>query len=139
MLKEQEERKAKSSEFNLAEVQKLWQEYAQNHESAGTKSALLNTKIEIEGSNKVVVFVPTLYIKERVSQEIKITDLMRDVFHIDDLALIIEIDKNKFPEYEDVSNIKTKLSQREIYEIMKDKNPVLSEFVKTLGLRPEGE
>jgi hypothetical protein len=64
---------------------------------------------------------------------------MRSVFHLPELIMKVEVDKSKFPDYEDFSAIKVKLSTREIYDKMNVKNPALAAFVKEIGLKPAGE
>ncbi|MBK8702069.1 MAG: hypothetical protein IPN29_21860 [Saprospiraceae bacterium] len=138
LLKEAQDRKGKSRTISDKEVEDLFRAYAQRLTSKSTRNAFLNTQIKLEAKT-ILVFVPTLFIKELVMQETDLMKEMRECFHIEDLIMKVEVDKSLFPEYEEMSAIRIKLSTRDIYQKMNEKNPALSFFVRTLGLKPEGE
>ncbi len=98
----------------------------------------MNTLIRLEGKT-IHVAVPTLFIKEQVLHETDLIAEIRSLFHAEDLVLSVDVKKEMFPEYEELSAVKPKLSSREIYQKMVAKNPVLKDLVVTLGLKPEGE
>lgn len=98
----------------------------------------MNTFIQVEGKS-IKVAVPTLFIKELVLHETELIAEIRSQFQAEDLVLNVDVKKELFPEYEELSAIKTKLTSREIYQKMVTKNPALKELVVTLGLKPEGE
>jgi hypothetical protein len=134
MLKEAEEKKLINIEISKEAIEKVWKKYADSHNSKSSQTALNNIKIAFEGI-EIKVSTPTLYVKEVVMQEVNLMEEIRAYFHKEDLILSVEVDKEKFPEYEDVSAIKVKLSTKEIYQSMLQKNPVLEDFIKTLELK----
>jgi hypothetical protein len=134
MLKEAEEKKLINVELSKEAVEKVWKDYADNHNSKSSQTALSNIKIELDNYN-IKVSTPTLYVKEVVMQEVKLMEEIRAYFHREDLILIVDVDKEKFPDYEDGSVVKVRLSTKEIYQSMLQKNPVLEDFIKTLELK----
>jgi hypothetical protein len=134
MIKEAEEKKSINVEISTEAIEKVWKKYTDNHNSKSSQTALNNVKIAFDGI-KIKVSTPTLYVKEVVMQEVNLMEEIRNFFHKDDLILSVEVDKEKFPEYEDISAIRVKLSTKEIYQSMLEKNPVLEDFIKTLELK----
>lgn len=136
--KEQESRKAAEQEISDDAIAAIFKSYAEKHSSKSTRNALLNTLIKLEG--KVIkVAVPTLFIKEQVLQETELIAEIRTLFHAEDLVLQADVKKELFPEYEELSAMKVRLTSREIYEKMAAKNPALKDLINTLRLKPEGE
>ncbi len=134
MLKEAEEKKLINVELSAEAIENVWKKYAESHTSKSSQTALKNIKLSLEGLT-IKVSTPTTYVKEVVLQETALMEEMRGYFHRDDLILQVEVDKEKFPEYEDISVIKVKLSTKEIYQSMVQKNPVLEDFIKVLELK----
>lgn len=85
----------------------------------------MNTFIQLEGKT-IKVAVPTLFIKELVLHETDLIAEIRSKFQAEDLVLNVDVKKELFPEYEELSAIKTKLTSREIYQKMVTKNPALN-------------
>lgn len=136
--KEQESRKAAEQEISDDAIAAVFKSYAERHASKSTRNALLNTLIQLDG--KVIkVAVPTLFIKEQVLQETDLIAEIRTTFHKEDLVLQADVKKELFPEYEELSALKVRLTSKEIYEKMATKNPALKELIQTLRLKPEGE
>ena len=138
LLKEENEKKSLRKEISTENIKEIWNKYTSELSSKSTKNALTNTQLSFS-EKTIQVYVPTLFIKELLMQETKLMDEIRSTFHIEDLILKVDVDKNKFPEYEELSAIKLKMSAKDIYKKMTEKNPVLIDFIKTLDLKPEGE
>ncbi len=134
MLKEAEEKKLINIEISIEAIEKVWKKYADTHTSKSSQTALNNVKIALDGI-KIKVSTPTIYVKDVVMQEINLMEEIRNFFHKEDLILSVEVEKEKFPEYEDVSAIKVKLSNKEVYKSMLQKNPLLEDFIHTLELK----
>jgi hypothetical protein len=64
---------------------------------------------------------------------------IRSSLHQPDLIINVKVDLKRFPDYEDTSAVKLRLSQREIYQEMVKTNPHLQTLVTNLKLRLEGE
>jgi hypothetical protein len=138
MLKEAEEKSKINVPISTEAILELWQKYSEKLTSTSTQIALKSTIVDLDGSI-IKVITPTLYVKEVLLQEVKLMEEIRSHFHKNDLILNIEVDKNKFPEYEDVSAIKTKLTAKEIYQSMHDKNPAIVDFIRELDLKSSGD
>jgi DNA polymerase III subunit gamma/tau len=134
-LKEQEKDKnATKKELTFDEVNAVWQEYRNNVSSMSTKTALGHTHFIVD-RHIIKVYTPSTYIKERVMQESDLIAQLRTSFFREDLVLDITVDKTKFPDYEDQTVVKTKLTTRETYDAMVKKNPALEDFIKELQLK----
>lgn len=138
LIKDQKLKQENSPDFVLENVQNLWNEYLANHPSKSIKTALQHTSLVIEDKN-ILVYVPTSFIKDQIIQESKLIDEYRETFHIEGLAIQVIIARDKFPEYEDLSAIKIKRPKSEIYNAMLKKNAVLSDLIKAIHLKSDGD
>ena len=129
--KEQASKKAAEQDITDDAITALFKTYADQHSSKSTRNALMNTFIQLEGKT-IKVAVPTLFIKELVLHETDLIAEIRSKFQAEDLVLNVDVKKELFPEYEELSAIKTKLTSREIYQKMVTKNPALKDLVPGL-------
>jgi hypothetical protein len=125
-------------ELTLDSVKEIWNDYLNKSTSKSTQTALNNTIIGLE-NNFIKVFTPTSYVKDIILLETGLIEDIRNKMHRDDILLDIKVDVNQFPDYNDVSAIKLKLSPRELYTKMQEKNKDLSIFINTLELRLDQE
>jgi hypothetical protein len=102
------------------------------------QTALNTAIVELEG-NAVIAYTPTNYVKEVINHENKLMEEIRSSLHKNDLILNVKVDVKRFPDYEETSAVKLRLSQREIYNEMVKINPHLQTLVTTLKLKLEGE
>ncbi len=71
--------------------------------------------------------------------ELGLIEDIRRKMHREDILLEIKVDVNQFPDYKETSAVKLKLSSRDIYKKMIEKNPLIKDLVTRLDLRPEHE
>lgn len=135
LIKEEKNRRKDKVELNLENLNKFWFDYLENHNSKGVKSALKNVKLLFEDKT-IFIHVPTLFIKEIILQESDLMEILRTSFHKDGIIIMVEVNKNEFPEYEEASAYVQKLNSKEVFEKMNSKNPLLQELVKKIGLKP---
>lgn len=135
LIKEEKNRRKDKVELNAENLNKFWFDYLENHNSKGVKSALKNVKLLFEDKT-IFIHVPTLFIKEIILQESELMEILRTSFLKEGIIIMVEVNKNEFPEYEEASAYVQKLNSKEVFEKMNSKNPLLQELVKKIGLKP---
>jgi hypothetical protein len=138
IIKEEAAKAALNIEVTTEGVQKVWKQYCENHSSKSIQTALNTTVIDLV-DNAIIAYTPTNYIKELIAHETKLMEEIRSSLHKDDLILNVKVDLTKFPDYQETSAVKTRLSNREIYQVMSEKNPLLPQLVAKLKLKLDGE
>lgn len=131
-IKKEENTKSESAlEWNLVNVQKVWNEYKEKTQSNSTKAALENVILEIQ-ENSLLAKVPSELIKEKIIAEKGVQIDLRSNFH-DDLSINYEVNLDLFPDYQTIP-VKKILTDEEKYRIMLEKNPNLEKLVKNFDL-----
>lgn len=138
IMEEEAAKAALNIEITTEGVQKLWKQYCDNHTSKSLQTALNTTVVELH-DNAIIAYTPTNYIKELIAHEGKLMEEIRSSLHKDDLILNVKVDLSKFPDYQETSAVKTRLSNKEIFQVMAEKNPLLPELMTRLKLRLDGE
>lgn len=128
------EKKEIQATLNLEGITKIWEEHKENHGSAIVKNAMNNALLGLE-DKCIMIWTPNAASKNILLQEPILMDKMRDEFSTPDLQLQIEIDKDKFPDFEEVLT-QSKRTNAEIYQDMAEKNKVFAAFVEKLNLKP---
>ena len=120
-------------ELSLPEVEKIWDSYASDHESATTAGILTTLFKEVE-DNRLVVTVPSNIAREEIQQETDLYQQIRDYFNQNDLVIDIVVDRSKFP---DVAEQQTKklFTAKEKYEHLKAINPLVDDLIEKLDLK----
>jgi DNA polymerase-3 subunit gamma/tau len=126
---EQEELK---KNLNSETIQKIWSEHANNNPSPSVRNALQLAILEHEGKT-VKLTVPSVFTKDIIVQEQSLLEKMRTSTGTPDLKFDITISKDAFPDYEDVKPKKL-LTNKEKYELMRDKNPKIDRLRDTFSL-----
>lgn len=135
LLEEEKNKRKGKADLIVDNIQKIWNDYLESHSSKGVKSGLKNAKLSCEGAS-INIVVPTLFIKELISQEGDLMELLRTSFVYDTVLIYVDVNKNAFPDYEEAVAYAPKLTSREVFEKMKSKNPMIQELVQKLGLKP---
>lgn len=135
---EQESSKAELTKpLNLDDIQGIIDSYKEENGSPSLL-AVLNICIVGIDDKKVIIKVPTQVSKETIYQEKALLDKIRNFYHKPDLRIDIEVDREKFPDFEEVVNVKP-LTPKEKMEKLVDQNPLVGELTKRFELRPDSE
>ena len=135
---EEESRNADSRKnLNLETLKTIWYDYMTNNPSMSVQLALKNTDIHLKNTT-ITVYVPNSVSKDLISQEINLLERLRTELGTPELSLFLEIDKLRFPEFEEVKP-QMALTQKERYLEMLVKNENLSDFVQKMGLKLDSE
>jgi len=134
-IKEEEEEKKKATiPYDISNVQKIWTDYKENHNSASVRNALSNTVFLLKTKN-LSVFVPTSVAKSMIQQEKDLLNALRTKFNIVDLDINIQVDLSQFPDYKTIETKKL-LNDKEVFELMEKENPKLRVLIDRFEMRP---
>lgn len=126
-VKAEEEAKKKARKaMSIELVDKIWLDYIATNDSPSVKVALKSSFRSLEGRT-VTVKVGSENAKNIILQEDKLKDELREKLGAEDLILDVLVDKSFFPDT-DQEKPKTLYSNREKYELMHKKNPLLGEL-----------
>jgi DNA polymerase-3 subunit gamma/tau len=135
---EEESRKADSRKnLNTETLKAIWYNYMENNPSMSVQLALKNSDIHLQNT-AITVYVPNSVSKDLIIQETSLLERLRSDLGTPELSLFIEIDKLRFPEFDEVKP-QMALTQKERYLGMLEKNEKLSEFVHKMGLKLDSE
>lgn len=124
-----EARKAMSIEL----VEKIWMDYFEENESASVKVAMKNSFRSLLGRT-ITVLVGSENGRNIILQEDGLKDQLREQLGAEDLILDVIVDKSLFPDVEQ-EKPKTLYNNREKYELMNNKNSLLSELRTRFDLK----
>lgn len=138
MKKVQEEEKSREQnlvELSVEAVQEVLEEYSKSIDSKSIKQVLSIVRIE-QVKDSIKMYVPSIIARESVAQQDRLMDEIREKFGRTDLALPVIVDLDKFPDY--IAPVAaTRLSEKDKYLMMAEKNPLLKELQKKFDLQPD--
>ena len=116
-------------ELQLDEVIEAWNHYSMTQESQTVRSVLDNTELQVRNGG-IIAKVGSSISKAVILQETKLIEQLRNALGLPRLTMQIEVDKTK------VQLGKPKiLSTKERFELMMEKNPLLSKFRDQFDLK----
>lgn len=133
VLKEEEAKKEARKAMSIELVDKIWLDYIEANESPSVKVALKSSFRSLEGRT-ITVKVGSENGKNIILQEDRLKDQLREKLGAEDLILEVVVDRELFPEMEQ-EKPKTLYSNREKYELMNGKNPLLAELRMRFDLK----
>ena len=137
-VQQQEQHKRENLlEWNIAVVTKIWQEYMSGLDMHSTVVALGSAKLTLEGDNKINIVTPNKLNTETIKKEMNLIEKIRDSYPDRELVFEMKDDISQFPELEKVEKVKKTKTNEEKLEILIEKNPTISEFIKRFNLEVE--
>ena len=106
-------------------------------DTQSTIIALGSTKLSLDGENKINIVTPNKLNTETVKKEMNLIELIRNSFPDRELEIKVEEDISQFPELEVVEKVQKAKTNEEKLEILVEKNPKISEFIKRFDLKVE--
>ena len=120
---------------SIENVMEVVEAYAKSLDSNSIKGVLNVMHVECK-ADKVFMYVPSIIAKESVMQQDDLMIQIREKFGRTDLAIPVEVDMDKFPEYE--APVPTaRLTDKDKYIMLAEKNPLVKELQKKFDLQPE--
>ncbi len=129
---EQAKKEARKS-MSIELVDKIWINYYEENESASVKVAMKSSFRSLAGRT-ITVKVGSENGRNIILQEDRLKDLLREHLGAEDLILDVIVDKSLFPELKQ-EKPKTLYNNREKYELMNNKNPLLEELRTRFDLK----
>ncbi len=128
---------ANKKNLSLDKLTEIWTEYRSGVTSMSSQTTLNYVKLSLDDSTFGIV-VPNQLAKETILLETKLLDKLRTDSGELELLFNIVVDKEQFPDYEDVKPIQT-ITQKDKYIIYLEKNPSLGTLTSSLGLKLDNE
>jgi DNA polymerase-3 subunit gamma/tau len=134
-VKEQQQQSYAERETNLEQLRTVWYEYAEQVESKLTRNYLMNADLEF--SDKTLTAVVGSSIAEgSIRSENNLMPFLCERVGVRDLIFTVRLDVSRLPSNEAVPVAKP-LTNRDVYEQMKEKKPLLEDLAKRFDLRFE--
>ncbi|MEO1411183.1 MAG: DNA polymerase III subunit gamma/tau [Bacteroidota bacterium] len=123
--------------LTLAEVEKLWKQYAASTTSPTLRNNMDGAKIKVEGEH-IVVLVPSVLGKRLLMEESAFVDFLRTELRRPALTLKAEVDPSQVVA-EKAAAPKRSQTPSEIYDNMKKVNPLVEEMRQRFDLKPDAD
>ncbi len=131
-----EEEKHKVPELTLPPVLDFWREFAEKHSSQSLRQTMNEALIEIKDGTIILVRTGNQTGKNRLTAESNLLEGLRSLARIPDLQIVIDIDPD-LDKSKELVKPKKLLSNREKFEILAIKNPLIFELRDKLDLIPD--
>ncbi len=119
----------------LEEVEEVWSSYVNGVESSTTSNILTNVLKELK-DDKIIISVPSNIAREEIQQETDLFTSLREHFNQNDLMIEVFVDREKFPDVEDMKPKKL-FTSKEKYDHLKSINPLVDDLINDLDLKLE--
>jgi len=133
-----DEEKKKVPVLTLPPILDLWKDFMEAHSSPSLRQTMAEAIVEIKNEKTIAIRTGNQTGKNRITAESALMDGLRSLIRIPDLQIIVDIDpdldKNK-----ELIKPKKLLSNREKFEILSTKNPLINQLRDKLDLIPDQE
>ncbi len=131
-IKKEEENQHEPLDIDIEKIKNLTFELIDKHSSKIVINVLKELEFE-EKDKSLIIYVPTQLSKDYLLQEKELIFGIRKIHHNPALEVNIEVDIEKFPDHEEIKTKKI-LTTKEKYELLINKNPLISDFIKKFDL-----
>ncbi|MGB4850190.1 MAG: DNA polymerase III subunit gamma/tau [Saprospiraceae bacterium] len=133
-----EEEKKKIPVLVLSVLLDFWKDFAENHSSPSLRQTMTEAIIEIKGEQTIVIRTGSQTGKNRILNETNLIDGLRSLVKLPDLHITIDIDPD-LDRSKELIKPKKLLTNREKFEILSSKNPLINKLRDKLDLIPDQE
>ena len=131
-----EEEKKKVPVLVLSVVLDFWKDFAENHSSPSLRQTMTEAIIEIKGEQTIAIRTGNQTGKNRLLNETNLIEGLRGLIKLPDLHIVIDIDPD-LDRTKDLVKPKKLLTNREKFEILSAKNPLINNLRDKLDLIPD--
>ena len=131
-----EEEKKKIPVLSLPVVLDFWKNFAAGLDSPSLRQTMGEAIIELKDENTILIRTGNATSKNRILNEINLIEGLRSLVRLPDLQIIVEIEPD-LDRSKDLVKPKKLLSDREKFEILAAKNPLINELRDKLDLIPD--
>ena len=128
------ETKEEVKSIALDEVEAAWQSYSDQLESDSLRVALKQVELTVEDTTVIVSTGSNRY-ADTIRQDLELVPFLRAKLRASNMLLRIEIDEDLRKKHQ--PKTKKILGPREIYSLMRDANPIISDLQKRFDLYPD--
>jgi DNA polymerase-3 subunit gamma/tau len=131
-----EEEKKKVPVLVLSVVLDFWKDFTEKHSSPSLRQTMTEAIIEIKGEKSIVIRTGNQTGKNRMLNESNLIEGLRGLTKLPDLQIVIDIDP-ELDKSKDLVKPKKLLTNREKFEILSNKNPLINDLRDKLDLIPD--
>ena len=135
-LDEEEEVIEENTVLEETALLEAWKQFIPTIESPSVKECFKGAIVKIKDEQSIEVEVGSQMSKTMVQQEKELVPFLRKILRLPSLMLEIKIDAAKAKELVVTKKI---LSTKDKYLMMREKNPLVEDLSKRLGLKPDNE
>ena len=133
-----EEEKKKIPVLTLTPVLDFWKEFMEHHSSPSVRQTMAEVIIEIKNENTIYIRTGHQIGKNRLTAESNLLDGLRSLVRLPDLQIVIDIDPD-LDKNREIIKPKKLLSNREKFDLLSAKNPLIHQLRDKLDLIPDQE
>ncbi len=133
-----EEEKKKVPVLSLPVVIDFWKNYAEGHDSPSIRLTMSEAIVEVKDEKTILIHIGTQTGKNRILNETNLIEGLRSLVRIPDLQILIDVDP-ELDRSKEIAKPKKLLTNREKFEILASKNPLIENLRDRLGLVPDQE
>lgn len=131
-----EEEKKKVPVLVLSVLLDFWKDFAENHSSQSLRQTMAEAIIEIKGDQTIAIRTGNQTGKNRLLNETNLIEGLRSLIKLPDLHIVIDVDPD-LDRNKDVVKPKKLLTNREKFDILSSKNPLINQLRDKLDLIPD--
>ncbi len=131
-----EEEKKKIPVLVLSNVLDFWKDFAENHSSPSLRQTMTEAIIEIKGDQTIAIRTGNQTGKNRMLNETNLIEGLRSLIKLPDLHIAIDINPD-LDRTKDIVKPKKLLTNREKFDILSSKNPLINQLRDKLDLIPD--
>jgi DNA polymerase-3 subunit gamma/tau len=131
-----EEEKNKVPVLVLSAILDFWKEFAEQHSSPSLRQTMADSIIEIKGDQTILIRTGNQTCKNRLLNETNLIEGLRSLVKLPDLHIVIDIDPD-LDRTKEIVKPKKLLTNREKFDILSSKNPLINELREKLDLIPD--
>jgi len=134
-----EDEEVEESRLTDENLQEAWMTYVKQVQSPSARNTLRNAELKIE-NNQVIATIGTKMARQMILDESGLMPYVREQLRDKRLALVIKIDPSKFAQaMETAPKQKKPATNKEIYQNMIARNPLVDNFRIRFDLQPDKE
>jgi len=122
--------------LEMAPLKNAWEHFIEQVESPSVQQSFKAANLNVKDELTIEVEVRSKMSKSLIQQEKELIPYLRKTLRIPNIALKIVIDPEKVKE---IIQPKKILSNKEKYELMREKNPLVQDLSVRLGLKPDND
>ena len=134
---EEDQQNGSRKALTLEGVLEIWQNYISQSSSPVVKQILGNTQLSLDVKN-IRAIVATQHAKNTILQETAVIEKIREHFHDNEITLQVDIDQS-LVKASDIKKPKSLLTNKEKFEQLRKKNPLLDDFRRRFDLKLDND